>query len=64
MKLSQILAETREAVLAVIAGHPVDNPRLFGPVARGADKEGGDLGILIGVTGQMSSSGLVGLGRL
>ena len=61
MKPSDILAAKRDEVLAVIARYPVANPRLFGSVARGEDKEGSDLDILVDITGKMSYFDIVGL---
>ena len=42
-KLRMRLADVR----AVIARYPVRNPRVFGSVARGDDKEGSDIDILV-----------------
>ena len=61
MKPSEILAAKRDEVLAVIARYPVVNPRLFGSVARGEDREGSDLDILVDVAGAMSYFDIVGL---
>ena len=61
MKPSEILAEKRDEVLAVIAASRFDNPRLFGSVARGEDKEGSDLDILVDAHEGASLFDLVGL---
>ena len=47
MKPSDILAARRDEVLAVIAASQFTNPRLFGSVARGDDKDESDLDILV-----------------
>jgi uncharacterized protein len=47
MRPSEALAKHREEVLEIIARYPVSNPRVFGSVARGEDKEGSDLDILV-----------------
>jgi uncharacterized protein len=47
LRPSEALARHRDEVLAIIAKYPVSNPRVFGSVARGEDKEGSDLDILI-----------------
>lgn len=44
---SEALAKHRDEVLAIIAKHPVSNPRVFGSVARGEDREGSDLDTLV-----------------
>jgi uncharacterized protein len=58
---SEILAEKREEVLAIIARYPVANPRLFGSVARGEDGEASDVDILVDTTGRTSLFDIVGL---
>ncbi|MCB1381555.1 MAG: nucleotidyltransferase family protein [Notoacmeibacter sp.] len=47
MKPSEALAAHREEVLAILARYPVANPRIFGSVARGEDKEGSDIDIVV-----------------
>jgi uncharacterized protein len=47
LRPSEALARHRDEVLAIIAKYPVSNPRVFGSVARGEDKEGSDLDILV-----------------
>jgi predicted nucleotidyltransferase len=47
MRPSEALAKHRDEVLAIIARYPVSNPRVFGSVARGEDKEGSDVDILV-----------------
>ncbi len=47
MKPSTAFEQNRDAIKAVIARYPVRNPRVFGSVAKGTDKEGSDLDILI-----------------
>lgn len=47
MRPSEALAKHRDEVLAIIARYPVSNPRVFGSVARGEDREGSDLDILV-----------------
>ena len=47
MKPSTAFEQNRDAIKAVIARYPVGNPRVFGSVANGTDKDGSDLDILI-----------------
>lgn len=47
MRPSEALAKHRDEVLAIIARYPVSNPRIFGSVARGDDREDRDLDILV-----------------
>jgi predicted nucleotidyltransferase len=61
MKPSQILAEKRDEVLAVIAASQFNNPRLFGSVGRGDDSDGSDLDILVDAPADVSLFDLVGL---
>ena len=61
MKPSDILAAKRDEVLAVIAASQFTNPRLFGSVARGEDKDESDLDILVDSYEGASLFDLVGL---
>jgi uncharacterized protein len=54
MRPSEALAKHRDEVLRIIARYPVSNPRVFGSVARGEDKDGSDLDMLVHVDGRMS----------
>ena len=48
MKPSLAFEQNREAIKAVIARYQtVRNPRLFGSTAKGTDKEGSDLDLLV-----------------
>ena len=47
MRPSEALAAHVEEVRAIIARYPVENPRLFGSVARGEDTEASDVDILV-----------------
>ena len=49
MKPSEALAAHRDKLLAIAAGHGASNLRVFGSVAKGADKEGSDIDILVDV---------------
>ena len=49
MKPSKALATHRDKLLAIAAGHGASNLRVFGSVAKGADKEGSDIDILVDV---------------
>ncbi len=61
MKPSEALATHRDKLLAIAAGHGASNVRVFGSVARGADKEGSDIDVLVNVRKGTSLFGLVGL---
>lgn len=58
MRPSEALAKHRDEVLAILARYPVANPRIFGSVARGEDREGSDIDILVDRVGSMSFSDL------
>ena len=47
MKPSEALAAHRDQVLAIAAGHGASNLRVFGSVAKGVDKDGSDLDLLV-----------------
>ena len=47
MRPSLALEANREAVRALVARRRVENPRVFGSVARGEDEEGSDLDLLV-----------------
>lgn len=49
MKPSEALATHRDKLLAIAAGHGASNLRVFGSVAKGNDKEGSDIDILVDV---------------
>ncbi len=61
MKPSEALAAHRDKLLAIAAGHGASNLRVFGSVARGADKEGSDIDLLVDVRQGTSLFDLVGL---
>lgn len=44
MKPSEVLATHRDKLLAIAAAHGASNLRVFGSVAKGADREGSDRG--------------------
>lgn len=46
-KPSQVLAEKRQLILEIISRYPVENPRVFGSVAKGTDTDSSDLDILV-----------------
>jgi len=50
MKPSEALRINREAIRRVVAAHHASNPRVFGSVVHGEDKEDSDLDILIDPT--------------
>ena len=47
MKPSVLLEEKRDAIRAVISRYKVANPRVFGTVTLGKDREGDDFEILV-----------------
>ncbi len=47
MKLSQLLQEKRQDILAIAAKHGAFNVRIFGSVARGEETENSDIDFLI-----------------
>lgn len=61
MKPSEALRLHRDEVVAMVAAHRAANPRVFGSVARGEDKESSDLDLLVDPVPGMS---LIELGVL
>ena len=61
MKPSEALAAHRDKLLAIAAGHGASNLRVFGSVAKGVDKEGSDIDLLVDLRQGTSLFGLVGL---
>lgn len=54
LRPSEALALHRDEVRAVIARYPVSNPQIFGSAARGEDRVGSDLDILVEHDGKVS----------
>ncbi len=61
MRPSLKLAERRDDVLALAAAHGASRVRVFGSVARGGDREGSDIDLLVDVPPGTSLLTLVGL---
>lgn len=61
MKPSEALATHRGKLLAIAAGHGASNLRVFGSVAKGADKEGSDIDLLVDIRRGTSLFDLVGM---
>lgn len=61
MRPSEALAKHRDKVLEIIARYPVSNPRIFGSTARGEDKEGSDLDLVVDPEGTFSYFDMAGL---
>lgn len=51
---SEVFAVHRDTIREVVAAHRCANPRVFGSVAHGTDREGSDLDILVDTTPQTS----------
>lgn len=47
MKPSEILSQNRDVIRRIALSHRTQNPRVFGSVVRGEDKEGSDLDLLV-----------------
>ncbi len=47
MKPSEALQTHREAILRMVRNHAARNPRIFGSVLRGSDRESSDIDILV-----------------
>lgn len=47
MKPSAALARHRSSIFRIVEAHNARNPRIFGSVAAGRDREGSDLDILV-----------------
>jgi len=50
MRPSEALSAHRDAIRRIVEAHRAGNPRVFGSVLHGEDKEGSDLDILIDPT--------------
>ncbi|MBI5910086.1 MAG: nucleotidyltransferase family protein [Betaproteobacteria bacterium] len=61
MKPSEALATHREKLLAIAAGHGASNLRVFGSVAKGIDREGSDIDLLVDIRQGTSLFDLVGM---
>ncbi len=61
MKPSEALAAHRDKLLAIAAGHGASNLRVFGSVAKGVDKEGSDIDLLVDILKGTSLFDLVGM---
>jgi uncharacterized protein len=61
MRPSQTLATQRERVLGLARAHGASRVRVFGSVARGADREGSDIDLLVDLPPGTSLLRLVGL---
>ncbi len=61
MRPSEALAAQREKVLAIAAAHGARNLRVFGSVAKGIDKEGSDVDLLVEIGPGISLFQYVGL---
>jgi len=58
---SQALASQRSRILALAAAHGASRVRVFGSVARGLDREGSDLDLLVDLPDGTSLLHIVGL---
>jgi len=54
MKPSEMLPARRELICRVVEAHAARNPRVFGSVLHGNDREGSDLDILVDDTPRLS----------
>ncbi|MGP1680030.1 MAG: nucleotidyltransferase family protein [Burkholderiales bacterium] len=61
MKPSEALAAHRGKLLAIAAGHGASNLRVFGSVAKGLDREGSDIDLLVDVRSGTSLFQFAGL---
>ena len=61
MKPSEALAIHRNKLLAIAAGHGASNLRVFGSVAKGVDREGSDIDLLVDIRQGTSLFDLVGM---
>ena len=61
MRPSKALAAQRERILAIAAAHGAGNVRVFGSVAKGLDRDGSDVDLLVDIRPGTSLLGIVGL---
>jgi predicted nucleotidyltransferase len=47
MRPSEVFEQNRELVREAVSRYPMQNPRIFGSVLHGTDKEGSDIDILV-----------------
>lgn len=63
MRPSEAVEMYRNDARAIIARYPLKNPRIFGSAARGSDREGSDIDILVRLSGKLSYFDLSALER-
>lgn len=61
MRPSEALAAQRERILALAAANGATNVRVFGSAAKGADRAGSDLDLLVEIPASTSLLRIVGL---
>lgn len=61
MRPSEVLEKNRDRIRALVMHHRLANPRVFGSVARGDDREDSDLDILVDTLEQTTLFDLGGL---
>ena len=61
MRPSEVLEKNRNIIRAIVARRRVSNPRVYGSVLHGRDKEGSDLDILVDPSPETSLFTLGGL---
>ena len=61
MRPSQALENHREAIRRIVAERRARNPRVFGSVVHGEDREDSDLDLLVDSTGETSLFDLAGI---
>lgn len=61
MRPSEVLTAHRERILAIATAHGASNLRVFGSVAKGVDREGSDVDLLVDILPGISLFQYVGL---
>jgi len=63
MRPSEVFEQNREFVREAVSRYPMRNPRIFGSVLHGTDKEGSDIDILVDAPDGTTMLHLIGLER-
>lgn len=61
MRPSEVIEQNRELIRDLVARHKTENPRVFGSVLHGTDKEGSDIDIVVDLLPETTLFDLGGL---
>lgn len=63
MRPSEVFEQNREFVREAVSRYPMRNPRIFGSVLHGTDKDGSDIDILVDALDGTTMLHMIGLER-